>query len=152
LPFSRICFYVENGKLPSIFSLLFYEKLLYQIYSGSIKNFDWLSKNYHLYRLSNNLTPNLGSGSWAFYDVYREFDKIVAVEPAVPMRKLGKFLTEDLQKIMWFDSLARLVNVHDMDGLFDIVYCGYVIEEAKSPEGKNSFLSIFIKFLPKLVL
>jgi len=78
----------------------------------------------------------LGSGSWAFYDVYREFDKIVAVEPAVPMRKLGKFLTEDLEKIAWFDSLARLINMHDMDGLFDVVYCGYVIEEAKNPEAR----------------
>ncbi len=61
----------------------------------------------------------------------------MAVEPSPAMRKLGKYLTEDVEKIVWFDTLARIVNVHDLDGLFDIVYCGYVLEEISDAECKE---------------
>jgi len=77
----------------------------------------------------------LGSASYAFKDIYQKFHKIVAIEPATPMRKLGKFLTQDIENIVWFDSLARIVNMHDMDGLFDIVYIGHVLEEVNGAEG-----------------
>jgi hypothetical protein len=58
----------------------------------------------------------LGSGCWAFKDIFQNYEKIVAVEPSAAMRKLGKFLTEDIQNIVWFDTLARIVNSHDLDG------------------------------------
>ncbi len=61
----------------------------------------------------------------------------MAIEPSTPMRKLGKYLTQDIKKISWYDSLARLINAHDCDGQFDVVYVGYVLEEVKTPEGKR---------------
>jgi len=88
-----------------------------------------------------------GSGSYAYFDVYKKIDKIIAIEPSTAMRKLGKYLTQDIEKITWFDSLARLVNAHDTDGLFDIVFCGYVLEEVKTPEGK--FLSLIFFYHKK---
>ena len=75
----------------------------------------------------------LGSGSWAFNDIFPNSKKIVGVEPAAGMRKLGKHLTQDIDNMIWLESLARIVNVPDIDGGFDFVYCGYVLEESKTP-------------------
>jgi hypothetical protein len=49
------------------------------------------------------------------------------------MRKAGKHLTQDISKIIWIDMLAQTA-VYDYAKSFDLVYCGYVLEEAKSAE------------------
>ena len=46
------------------------------------------------------------------------------------MRKLGKFLAEDLNKnnnILWVDSLAMIPGQGGERGKFDIVILGYVL-------------------------
>jgi hypothetical protein len=46
------------------------------------------------------------------------------------MRKLGKFLTEDInvdQKILWTDSLAMIPGTGGERGKFDIIILGYVL-------------------------
>ena len=75
----------------------------------------------------------LGSGSWAFYDVFPDGKHIVACEPSKIMRKVGKHLTQDMDKINWIDMLAKTA-VYDYARGFDIVYCGYVLEEATNAE------------------
>lgn len=50
------------------------------------------------------------------------------------MRKAGKHMTQDIEKVVWIDMLAQTA-VYDHAKSFDVVYCGYVMEEAKSAEG-----------------
>jgi len=80
-----------------------------------------------------------GSGSWAFQDVYPENQHMVACEPSKVMRKVGKHLTQDLDKIIWIDMLAK-TSVYEYAKSFDIIYCGYVLEEAKNAESFFFFL------------
>ena len=39
----------------------------------------------------------LGSGAWAGIDVFRSLKKVAAVEPSTEMRRVGKFMTKNLQ-------------------------------------------------------
>jgi len=51
------------------------------------------------------------------------------------MRKLGKYLTEDLNKdnnILWVDSLAMIPGQGGERGKFDIIILGYVLQEIKT--------------------
>ena len=55
----------------------------------------------------------LGSGLWAAIHAYGEHNiqRAAAVEPNLNMRKLGKFLSEDLNSqgnVLWTDSLAMI--------------------------------------------
>ena len=88
---------------------------------------------------------NKGSGSWAFYDVYPNSEHIIACEPSKVMRKAGKHMTQDIDKVIWIDMLAQTA-VYDHAKSFDIVYCGYVMEEAKSAEGIYYFHIFFFFF------
>lgn len=81
----------------------------------------------------------LGSGSWAYFDVFPSGKNIVACEPSKVMRKIGKYLTQDIDKITWIDILAK-TTVFDFAKGFDIVYCGYVLEEAKNSECRKLIL------------
>jgi hypothetical protein len=61
--------------------------------------------------------------------------RVAAVEPNLNMRKLGKYLTEDLNKdnnILWVDSLAMIPGQGGERGKFDIVILGYVLQEIKT--------------------
>lgn len=70
----------------------------------------------------------LGSGLWSGMHVYSDSVKrVAAVEPNTSMRKLGKFLTEDLNKdnnILWVDSLAMIPGSGGEKGKFDIIILG----------------------------
>jgi ribosomal protein RSM22 (predicted rRNA methylase) len=74
----------------------------------------------------------LGSGMWAAMHCYGQENifRVAAVEPNSNMRKLGKYLTEDLNKngnILWVDSLAMIPGQGGERGKFDIVILGYVL-------------------------
>lgn len=97
-----------------------------------------VSVNYHLF--SNRCTVT-GSGSWGFKDIFQEYDKIIAVEPSTAMRKLGKHMTQDVEKILWLESLAQTINISSVD-LVDFVYCGYVLEEASNAESNFLFFGV----------
>lgn len=77
----------------------------------------------------------LGSGLWASIGVYEDsLKKIAAVEPNTAMRKLGKYLTEDLNQkmgnsILWVDSLSMIPGIGGERGKFDIIILGYVLQE-----------------------
>ena len=61
--------------------------------------------------------------------------RAAAVEPNVNMRKLGKFLSEDLNKqnnILWVDSLAMVPGHGGERGKFDLILVGYVLMEVKN--------------------
>ncbi len=59
----------------------------------------------------------------------------MASEPSRIMRRLGKHLTQDIDKIIWIDSLSKTVN-YTFAYSFDIVYCAFVLEEIRNPESK----------------
>lgn len=75
----------------------------------------------------------LGSGLWAGQHVFGETVKrIAAVEPSTAMRKLGKYLTEELNEktgnnILWVDSLSMIPGIGGEKGKFDIVIIGFVL-------------------------
>ena len=55
---------------------------------------------------------------------------MAAVEPNVNMRKMGKFLTKDLNEdnsILWVDSLAMIPGAGGERGKFDVIILGYVL-------------------------
>jgi len=83
----------------------------------------------------------LGSGLWATMHCYGQenITRVAAVEPNVNMRKLGKYLTEDLNvnnNILWADSLAMIPGQGGERGKFDIVILGYVLQEVTSAKGR----------------
>lgn len=53
----------------------------------------------------------IGSGAYAFADMFPNFKTIVACEPSIVMRKLGNHLTQDINKLTWIDTLARTVTM-----------------------------------------
>jgi ribosomal protein RSM22 (predicted rRNA methylase) len=55
------------------------------------------------------------------------------------MRKLGKFLTKDLNEdgnVLWVDSLAMIPGSGGERGKFDIIILGYVLQEVSSAKGR----------------
>ena len=60
-------------------------------------------------------------------------------------------MTQDIEKVVWIDMLAQTA-VYDYAKSFDVVYCGYVMEEAKSAEGIISINSKFIYFFFYLIV
>jgi ribosomal protein RSM22 (predicted rRNA methylase) len=75
----------------------------------------------------------LGSGLWAAQHIFGDkIKRIAAVEPSTAMRKLGKYLTEELNEkcgnsILWVDSLSMIPGIGGEKGKFDIVIVGFVL-------------------------
>ena len=75
----------------------------------------------------------LGSGLLAGQTIYSDsLKRIAAVEPSTNMRKLGKYLTEELNEkcgngILWVDSLSMIPGIGGDKGKFDIVIVGFVL-------------------------
>mmetsp|Transcript_19688 Transcript_19688/g.14136 ORF Transcript_19688/g.14136 Transcript_19688/m.14136 type:complete len:110 (-) Transcript_19688:632-961(-) len=76
----------------------------------------------------------LGSGVFAGDTVYdKSLKRIAAVEPNVSMRKLGKFMTQELAddldkaSLLWVDSLAMIPGSGGDKGRFDLIILGYVL-------------------------
>ena len=79
----------------------------------------------------------LGSGIWAMQSIYGHdgakcLKRTAAVEPNTPMRKLGKFLSEDQfeQPVLWVDSLAMIPAGER--GKLDLIILGFVLQEVNS--------------------
>jgi ribosomal protein RSM22 (predicted rRNA methylase) len=84
----------------------------------------------------------LGSGMWAAIHCFGQDTvlRTAGVEPNVNMRKLGKFMTTDLNEnnnILWLDSLAMIPGTGGEKGKFDIVIVGYVLQEITSARGRQ---------------
>ena len=84
----------------------------------------------------------LGSGLWAAIHCYGQDNvfRVAAVEPNTNMRKLGKYLTEDLNEkgnILWVDSLAMIPGQGGERGKFDIVILVYVLQEVANQKGRQ---------------
>ena len=96
----------------------------------------------------------LGSGLWAAQHIYGTKNAIdkegtlnrsAAVEPNVNMRKLGKYLSEELNEkaensILWVDSLSMIPGSGGERGKFDLIILGYVLQEL--PTSKQRALVI----------
>lgn len=86
----------------------------------------------------------LGSGLWATMHCYGDLiGRVAAVEPNVNMRKLGKYLTEPINKennILWVDSLAMIPGHGGERGKFDIAILGYVLQEVQNQKGRQMVL------------
>ena len=66
--------------------------------------------------------------------------RTAAVEPNVNMRKLGKFMTKDLNEnnnILWVDSLAMIPGAGGERGKFDIAILGFVLQEIANSKGRK---------------
>ena len=70
----------------------------------------------------------LGSGAWAGIDVFSSLKKVAAVEPSTEMRRVGKFMTKNLEpEILWVDSLSLIPGGGGERGKFDVVVLGHVL-------------------------
>lgn len=75
----------------------------------------------------------LGSCLWAAVNTYPStLKRVAAVEPNVAMRKLGKFVTEELNEkynnsVLWVDSLAMIPGSGGEKGRFDLIILGFVL-------------------------
>jgi ribosomal protein RSM22 (predicted rRNA methylase) len=84
----------------------------------------------------------LGSGVWAIHTIYgddgnRVTKRVAAVEPNMPMRKLGKFLSQEQfdSEVLWVDSLAMVPTGER--GKFDLIVLGFVLQEVPSPKARQ---------------
>jgi ribosomal protein RSM22 (predicted rRNA methylase) len=76
----------------------------------------------------------LGSFSWAATDVFKSIKQTAAVEPNSMMRKLGKFMTKDVEpEILWVDALSMIPGLGGTRGQFDLVMMGNVLTEIPTP-------------------
>ena len=86
----------------------------------------------------------LGSGLWAGVNVWsNDLKRVAAVEPNTAMRKLGKFLTEELadkHSILWVDSLSMVPGVGGDRGKFDVVIVGYVLQEIPNAKQREMLM------------
>ena len=77
----------------------------------------------------------LGSGVWAAQHIFGEGEsnksatlkRIAAVEPNMPMRKLGKYLSQEqfAHEVLWVDSVAMIPAGER--GKFDLIILGFVL-------------------------
>jgi ribosomal protein RSM22 (predicted rRNA methylase) len=102
-------------------------------------------------RMPSNYTPEsvldygagLGSGLWAASKLWGDkVQRIAAVEPNTNMRKLGKYLTEELNEktgnnILWVDSLSMIPGIGGEKGKFDLVILGYVLQEVATAKARE---------------
>lgn len=87
---------------------------------------------------SNCLDYGAGTGaaSWAACELFDGL-QVTAVEPSKEMRTVGKKLSFKQPDIKWAESLANLPSIAGKDGLFDLVICGYVLNEVENPVTRN---------------
>ncbi len=81
----------------------------------------------------------LGSGVWAGAEVFPDLQRIGAVEPSTSMRKLGKFLADDINdkyNTLWVDSLSMIPGTGGERGKFDLIMVGYVLQEVATPKAR----------------
>ncbi len=74
----------------------------------------------------------LGSSIWAAHDIYKNANKLAAVEPNKDMRKLGRFLTtigELNKEILWVESLTMIPGTGTDRGRFDLIFLSHVLQE-----------------------
>ena len=91
----------------------------------------------------------LGSGIWACSEVFPQIKKYYGIEPSVNMRKLGKFLTGELDiSITWVDSLGIIPGGFGVpNSNFDIVLIQNVLQEISNQNGNFFYIYIYIYYL-----
>ena len=77
-----------------------------------------------------------GAASWAACELFSGL-QATAVEPSKEMRTVGKKLSYKQPNIKWAESLANLPSIAGDGGLFDLVICGYVLNEVENPVTRN---------------
>lgn len=58
-----------------------------------------------------------------FHDLYPDVVHVIACEPSKVMGKVGKHMTQDIEKVIWIDMLAQ-TTVYDYTRSFDVVCYG----------------------------
>ena len=71
--------------------------------------------------------------------------RTAAVEPNTAMRKLGKYLTEEINEnadnsILWVDSLSMIPGSGGERGKFDLIILGFVMQEVPNAKQRLSLL------------
>jgi len=69
----------------------------------------------------------------AFYEAFPEIELIFALEPNLYMKKLGKYMSKEIESFTWAQSIHE-TNYLGESKKFDVVNCSFVLEELTSPE------------------
>lgn len=69
----------------------------------------------------------------AFSDIFPSTEFIVNVEPAAPMRRLGKYISQEFDNTTWVSSLSDTLRF-DHHKTYDVVTISNVLEEMPTPE------------------
>ena len=90
-----------------------------------------------------------GSLGAAFVDVFPDHDFVVNVEKSDPMRKLGRYMTQDIKENMvWVPDLSSTLQF-DHHPHYDLVSVSNVLEEIPTPEQRMEIIeSLWEKVSP----
>jgi hypothetical protein len=69
----------------------------------------------------------------AFSDVFPSAEFIVNVEPADPMRRLGKYISQEFNNMVWISALSDSLRF-EQHKTYDVVSISNVLEEMPTPE------------------
>lgn len=86
--------------------------------------------------LGNIILNHLGSFGMAFSDTFPKAQFIVNVEPAVSMKRLGKYISQEFDNMTWVSSLSDTLRF-DHHKVYDVVSISNVLEEIPTPESRG---------------
>lgn len=86
--------------------------------------------------LGTQLLNLIGSFGMAFSDTFPKAQFIVNVEPAASMRRLGKYISQEFENMVWVSSLSDTLKF-DQHKVYDVVSISNVLEEIPTPERKE---------------
>lgn len=69
----------------------------------------------------------------AFSDLFPSTEFIVNVEPADPMRRLGKYVSQEFDNMVWVSALSDTLRF-EHHKFYDVVSISNVLEEMPTPE------------------
>ena len=75
----------------------------------------------------------IGSMGMAFSDLFTNAEFIVNVEPATSMKRLGKYISQEFNNMVWVSSLSDTLRF-DQHKTYDVVSISNVLEEMPTPE------------------
>lgn len=71
----------------------------------------------------------------AFHDIFPDGESLICCEPQHFMRKLGKHITQDNNRVIWVDNLQRLLTLPKTSS-FDVIYLGHVLQELPNAQSR----------------
>jgi ribosomal protein RSM22 (predicted rRNA methylase) len=72
----------------------------------------------------------------AVFENFQSIEMLFAIEPNMYMRKLGKYMSKDIEQFSWGESIHE-TNFLGKNKKFDFINCSFVLEEVSSPEERK---------------